>query len=363
MLSASAHGERSEPAAWRRLLLALPALLAAVALVQADGPRPGAFAAAVAKAAPSVVRVELPDGRPRPDLPRRHLFREVAARESGAGIVVGPDLVLTHAAVVAHEADGWTIATPGGQRVRAVLARLELQDEVAVLRTLEPLQAPPLATGSAAGLRAGHLVLALGDPFGSGRDATPAASLGVVEGRGRLDAAEVTYRGDVLLTSAAINPGIEGGPLLDLEGRVVGLLAPLARDRRSGALHGHALPIEVALPVVAAARRGAAPVRLGVATRPVGGGLLVERVAAGGPAAAAGLRPNDLLRALDGAPLATNDELRRALLPRAPGERVRLQVRRAGADLELEATLAEAARPGRADDEPRDDERRKEGPR
>lgn len=345
-VSPLAQGARS---ALRSLMLLLPAVTALLLVLLLDGrggaqegSAPGGFTVAVAKAAPSVVRIELPETRARGLLPRRALFREVAARESGAGVVVGPDLVLTHAAVVAFDAPSFTVTTVTGQRVQATVARLDADDEVAVLRAGAPLDAPLVVPGRSAPLRAGNLVLALGDPFGTARDAAAAASLGVVEGRTRLDAAEATFAGEVLLTSARINPGCEGGPLVDLDGRLLGLVAPLARDRRTGALVGHALPIEAVWPHVEGARRGPRG-KLGLVGRSgagAGEGVMIERLAPNGPAAAAGARVGDRLRRLADRDVGTNEELRRALAARAAGEKVALRLRRGDAELVVEATLA-----------------------
>ncbi len=340
----------------RSLMLLVPVAVASLLVVLVDARHragaqeasvavgPGGFAVAVAKAAPSVVRIELPESRARALLPRRALFREVAARESGAGVIVGPDLILTHAAVVAFDAPSFTVTTVTGQRVQATVSRLDADDEVAVLRAGQPLAAPAIVPGASGPLRAGNLVLALGDPFGTARDAAAAASLGVVEGRARLEAAEVTFAGEVLLTSARINPGCEGGPLVDLDGRLLGLVAPLARDRRTGALVGHALPIEAVWSHVEGARRGPRG-RLGLVGRAPradegGAGIVVERVTAGGPAAAAGARVGDRLLRLGDRAVASTEELRRALAARAAGERVPLVVRRGDAELPLQVTLA-----------------------
>lgn len=315
---------------------------AALRLGAQDAPaaplRLGLVADVAARVGPSVVRVELTGGRARGDLPRRHLFRPVAERDGGSGIVVGPDLVVTHGALADAVAPSFTIITASGERRAATLLHLDARREVAVLRTAERLAAPAatLLPLDAPAPRTGALVLALGDPFGTARDATATVSLGNIEGRARLDAAEVAWDGEVLLTTAAINPGSEGGALVDLEGRVVGLLAPLARDRRSGALHGHALPAEVVLAVLAAATGGPAP-KLGLAARssPDGRGLLVERVTPGGAAERAGVRAGDLLLRAGDAALGSNEALRAALAA-ARGVTVRLVLERGGAELTLE---------------------------
>ncbi|MCO5170132.1 MAG: S1C family serine protease [Planctomycetes bacterium] len=315
------------------LVPALAATLVAAGLrlgaQEAPPPRLALVGDLVARVGPSVVRVETTPGRTRGDLPRRHLLRPVAGREGGSGLVVGRDLVVTHAALADAAAPAFTVTTARGQRVTASLLLLDARREVAVLQAADALDVPALDLAPA-WPRTGEVVLALGDPFGAARDAAAAVTVGVVEGRTRLDAPESAYSGEVLLTSAAINPGSEGGALVDLAGRVVGLLAPLGRDRRSGALHGHAVPAEAVLAALAAARDDGP--RLGLAARPVTGGLLVERVTPGGAAARAGVRAGDVLVRAGDVALGSPDALRAAL---AAGAR-RLVVVRDGAEVTLD---------------------------
>jgi S1-C subfamily serine protease len=298
----------------------------------------------IERASASVVRVALESGRPRGDAPRWHLLRRVASREAGAGVALGHDLVLTHASLAMYDEPRYTVTTRSGRRCAAHLIHLDLARELAVLRA-EGLDAPAAETGSSQALRAGHLVLALGDPFGMAVDAQPTATLGVLEGRGRVDAIESRYTGDVLLTDAPINPGSEGGALLDLEGRLVGVLAPLALDRRlEGAarpgeepdLTGYAIPVEAALATLRVAVRP--PREAGFVGRTDEGGVAVVRVEARGVAQAAGLRVGDLVVAAGAQGVRTTEELRAALRDVGEGAPATLEltVERAGARLALE---------------------------
>jgi S1-C subfamily serine protease len=286
-----------------------------------------AVRAAIARAAPSVVRVDVDGRRPRGDAPRWRFFREIPARQEGSGFVVDERLIVTHASLALYEAPSFTVTTPRGIEHPAELVHLDLEREVAVLRTSQRLGLTPVVLAGTAALRPGSMVIALGDPFGTARDSRPAASLGILEGRLRLDAREVSYTGGVLVTDAAINPGNEGGPLIDLEGRVVGLLAPLARDRRTGTLVGHALPAEVVVASLAEMRDGPG---LGFSARdlPDGAGVQVVEVYPGTPAHRAGLRSGDLLRVAQGLDVSSLADLR-VVLARAEGT-LRLEVDRHG---------------------------------
>lgn len=344
-----------------RLAVLVPPLLAglvvlAVRAEEGEPAGPPSVRRAIARAAPSVVLVEVDGERPRGDAPRRRFFRPVAGRDAGAGVVVGEHLVLTHAALALYEDPSFRVTTASGARHPARLAALDLERELAVLRVEGALDAPAAALGASDGLRVGNLVVALGDPFEEARDAQPAATLGVVEGRLALESRAASYAGEVLLTDAAINPGSEGGPLVDLEGRVVGVLAPLVRDRRTGGLHGHAVPIEAARPLLAEAEGGArrGP-KLGFLGRAGRGGVVVAVVRAGGPAERAGLRAGDVILAVAGRRVRSSADLRRAIGAWEPEGPLRLEVERDGERRVLDVDVGG----GRGDQPPG----REEGPR
>ncbi|RMG10377.1 MAG: serine protease [Planctomycetota bacterium] len=336
------------------LLLAL--CCGAGALVRGEGPAQesgeeaslGAVPSAYRRAARSVVRVRREGGRPRGDAPQRRILPALLPGSQGSGVILGPQRVLTHAGLALYEDARYVVTTATGQRVDADLAALDLERGVALLETRAPLDAPAARTAPSGALAVGTPLLAVGDPFAMAHDGRAAVSLGILEGRCVLDAPGETYPGEVLLTDAAINPGSEGGALVDLRGRVVGLLCPLAFDRRlqpadEGAspherpLLGYALPVEVAL-AVARPRRPDAP-RLGFAGRAEAGGLRVVSVEPGGPAARAGLRPGDLIREAGGVPLRRGDVLRR-LAARARGTVLELTLEREGTALRVRLDLA-----------------------
>jgi S1-C subfamily serine protease len=295
----------------------------------------------VARVAPGVVRVEVDGGDRVLARPERRLFQdaETSVREGGAGVVLRRDgLILTHAALVAFAAPRVEVLTGEGRRLPAqVLARDEGLDVALLKADVGTESLVPLALGTIAGLEPGRLVVAFGNPFGVARDSRPSASLGVVSTIGALDAPEAVYKGDVIVTDAAVNPGNDGGPLVDLDGNVLGILAPLVRDRRTRSVVGYAIPIDAIAPRLEALARGTASAHLGVL---VGEGLAVARIVPGGPAERAGLHEGDRLVAFDGAVLGTKEDLRQALARRRAGSRVTLTVEREGRTLELTLELA-----------------------
>jgi S1-C subfamily serine protease len=297
----------------------------------------------IARVAPGVVRIEVDGTRP-VARPEKRFFRDLAAepREGGAGIVLRADgLILTHATLVAYDLTRIEVLTGTGRRLVAELVARDPDLEVALLKAdvgKEPLV--PLELGTTIGLEPGRLVLTFGNPFGVARDSRASASLGVVTALGPLDAREVLYAGPIVATDAALNPGNEGGPLVDLDGRVLGVLAPLVRDRRAGSMVGYAIPIDAIAPRLEALARGGAPARIGLLVD-AGPPLSVARVVPEGPADKAGVAEGDTLLELDGTVLALKDDLRRVLATKRPGAKVKLKVARKGVTLVLDLELGE----------------------
>ena len=202
---------------------------------------------------------------------------------------------------------------------------------------------PPAELGDAAALRVGQLVVAIGNPHGFAGSVTA----GVVSALGRSlpTRAGATMRvvDDVIQTDAALNPGNSGGALVDGRGRVVGINTAVA-----GVGLGLAVPINATTRGIVAALMRDGRVRrawIGIAggTRPlpprvaaaVGRerGVEVVEVTEDSPAAAAGLRPEDLVVAIDGLPVRGVDDMHRLLTGERIGRDCELTVMRNGGEL------------------------------
>ncbi|RMG19034.1 MAG: PDZ domain-containing protein, partial [Planctomycetota bacterium] len=225
----------------------------------------------------------------------------------------------------------------GGVRASARVVGLDPLANIALLRLEEPDQVaarmggelPALPFAPAGALRVGQNVFSVGNAFDSLRlDGQPAFSQGVVTTVAR--ARQGVYRGPVIETDAAVNPGAFGGPLVDGRGRVVGVLVPSFSPRR---WLGEAIPAGVVSAAVNALKAGEPPAhgRLGVRLRSSGGeaqpdGVEVAEVAADGPAARAGLRAGARIVAIDGARVYDTADVARELAPLPPGAPVRLDL-------------------------------------
>lgn len=243
-----------------------------------------------------------------------------------------------------------------GPRDEAVVAELVGADrgtDLALLRIAIPsgVEVSPLPLGRASDLRVGDPVLAIGSPFGLDRTAT----VGIVSALGRQVTAPDGFPiAGVIQTDAAINHGNSGGPLLDRDGRVVGINTQIA-DSGVNANVG----VAFAVPVELAARNvdrwlsgqqvGHAWMGVTATTLPaaladrleVDGGVQIFAVADDSPAMRAGLKPapdkttiagvpyasgGDVLMALDGRRLLSFDDLQEALGRAQPGDRITLEV-------------------------------------
>jgi serine protease Do len=200
-------------------------------------------------------------------------------------------------------------------------------------------------------LRQGQLVMAFGSPLGLENS----ASLGVVSAVARqLKPDEPMI---YVQTDASINPGNSGGPLVDAEGRMVGLNTMILSQSGGNEGIGFAAPSHIVRSVYeqlrksGRVRRGVIGVRAQTITPSLAAGLglvfdrgvVLSDVTPAGPAEAAGLRPGDILLALDGKPMANARQFDVNLYRRVPGDRVTLSVRRGTQTLDL--TVSVVARP------------------
>ncbi len=274
----------------------------------------------VARAAPSVVGVE-------------------HRRGQGSGVALAQDgFVLTNAHVAAGRGPGrgpLRIRLSGSRAVSGEVVGMDERTDLAVVRA-EARDLVPLALSDRR-LRVGELVLAIGNPLGFERS----VSVGVVSALHRnLPAPNQTILEGLVQTDAAVNPGNSGGPLVDARGAIVGIttaMLPWARGI------GFAVPAHTA-GWVASVLIHEGEVRrpfLGVAARgedlepaltaEVGRSRAVRilQVVQGSPAAAAGLRPDDLVVGAGGSPVETLDDVVRVMVLGHPAE-IALDVLRAG---------------------------------
>jgi len=262
------------------------------------------------------------------------------ATGGGSGVVITPDgFMLTSAHVVAGT-DGTVDASfVDGREVRAEVVGADPLSDLAVLRS-DSTGLEPAVLGDAEALRVGQLVVAIGNPNGFAGSVTA----GVVSALGRSLPVSSRAAGriveNVIQTDAALNPGNSGGALADGRGCVIGINTAVA-----GVGLGLAVPVNATTRKIVAAlmrdgrvRRawigiagGARPLPPAVATA-VGRkrGVEVVEVIPDSPAARSGLRPEDLVVAVDGEPVHGINDLVRLLTGDRIDQRVELATYRAG---------------------------------
>ena len=269
----------------------------------------------------------------------------------GSGVVITPDgFTLTSAHVVARTEGRGRASFVDGRELEFEVVGSDPLSDLAVLR-VDGRDLAPAELGDAERLRVGQLVVAIGNPHGF----TGSVTAGVVSALGRSlptrSGANVRVVDNVIQTDAALNPGNSGGALADGRGRVVGINTAVA-----GVGLGLAVPINAATRRIIAALMSEGRFRrayLGIAggprplppklARELGrkSGIEIVEVVEGGPAAQAGLRPEDLIVELDGSPIEGMDELQRVVVSELIGRAVRAKVVREGREHELELVPAE----------------------
>jgi putative serine protease PepD len=266
--------------------------------------------------------------------------------DTGTGLVIDTrGDILTASHVVAGASAIAAKFQNGPVRAASVLGT-DTSNDVSVLHVNPSgLTLHPLSLGSIQSLVAGDPLAVIGDPFGYNRS----LSTGVVSGLGRTIQAPNGFPiANALQTDAALNPGNSGGPVLDLQGQVVGIADQIATggstvDQGSGV--GFAVPIDPVKAELSALESGQTVEHpyLGAGLQEASinqQGAQVQSVAAGSPAAAAGLRAGDLITALDGGTVNGPSQLVGHLAVLKPGDKVTLTVTRRSKVIKLTATLA-----------------------
>jgi putative serine protease PepD len=264
---------------------------------------------------------------------------------TGSGFVVDPDgTIVTNAHVVGKSQDVTVRFDEDDEPVKAKVLGTDPSTDIAVLK-IDPEAAggrvEALELTKAGDVNVGDTALAIGNPFGLERTATA----GIVSATGReIQAPNGFSIAGAIQTDAPINPGNSGGPLLDGEGRVLGVNSQILTGGSQGNVGiGFAVPsttLSEVLPVLKAGRRISRPY-LGISTaeRPSGDGALVGGVVRGGPGDDAGLRARDIVMQIGETKIEQPEDVAAAIEGRKPGDRVELTVTRGGTRRTLEVTL------------------------
>jgi S1-C subfamily serine protease len=298
-------------------------------------------------------------------------FLEPVLQDGGSGsgsIIDTRGYVLTNNHVI-ERASKVLINLADGAQLEGTVVGTDPENDLAVLK-FDPPRGAELKTvpfGTSGNLKVGQKVMAIGNPFAFERTLT----VGIVSGLGRpIQTSRQNIIRDMIQTDASINPGNSGGPLLDAQGRMIGINTMIYSPTGSSVGIGFAVPVNTAKRVVAEliaygrVRRGwidASVVQLfpdlvNYAELPVSSGLLVSRTSRNGFAEQAGIRQGsepvryrssviylggDIITSVDGMKTETLADLYSALEDNKPGERIEIEVMRNGRPVKLTLILAD----------------------
>ena len=274
---------------------------------------------------------------------------------TGSGFLFTPDGYLLTNSHVVHGAARLEVLRPDGTRSEAQLLGEDPDTDLAVLRIGASRALPHLTLGDSSRLRVGQIAIAIGNPLGFNHTVTS----GIVSALGRsLRSRAGRMIDNVIQTDAALNPGNSGGPLLDTRGRVIGVNTAIIPGAQAICFavavnsaqwvvtqlftHGRVRRAFIGLSgsTVALSRRAARVLDVDSQDSCV----RVSEVQPGSPAAMAGLKSDDLIVGIDGAPARTVDDLHRLLDESRIGKLCVLRIVRGGQALYLHITPMEARR-------------------
>jgi S1-C subfamily serine protease len=270
---------------------------------------------------------------------------------AGTGFVISADgVIVTNNHVVEGADKIQAVFSDGTSRSAKVLGRSPASD-LAVVQ-VDATGLPTIELGDSEQVQVGDDVVAIGNALAL--QGGLSVTRGIVSGLHReVGTNEGGALDDVIQTDAAINPGNSGGPLVDAQGRVIGINTAIA-DPGSAQNVGFAIPISNAKAVIDQLRNGKQPAYLGVSTLDVDqaeadghklsvdAGAYVQSVGSGTPAAKAGIEVGDVVTEVDGKSIAGAASLGNVIRQYKPGDKVEITVDRDGDTKTFTITLGEA---------------------
>ena len=346
-----------------------PAVRPAVASAPAFAPPPGAplsFADIFEKVSPAVVQINVtskaspqslripglegfdivPRGKKAPGQDGEDGDTPAAPKQqsAGSGFFISADgYIVTNNHVVA-DADDIQVVMKDGRELKATLVGRDEGTDLAVIKVVDPkaknADFPYVNFENQAKPRVGDWVITIGNPFGLGGTATAGIISAYNRDLGDTTSSFVNY----IQIDAPINRGNSGGPSFDIYGRVIGVNSAIYSPSGGSVGIGFAIPADIAEATAKQLIAGGKVVRgyIGVTIQdfspemaeaqgtPNVKGAIVAELVPGGPAAKAGLLPDDILTAVNGTPVANRSELTREVAKARPGEVIKMSILRDG---------------------------------
>ncbi len=324
------------------------------------------FADAIRTASPSVVKVTAAT---------RSLAMGTVQVSIASGVVLSSDGLIATSLSALGQSKRPTVMLADGSQVVAAIVATDPKMDIAILKITAPgLRALEFSTSTP---RVGQWVIGIGNPFGLSQTRTDPLSVtvGVISAIHPIQAADYSYGGPLIVSDVIINPGANGGALVDLDGRLVGLCIKEIRSKATNTELSVAVPAGDLSPLLDMARKTSpapaeteiAPARppdnttapLPVPARPTPSGYLgayiiddakattgayVEHVVPGSPAADAGLKEGDVVTTFNGKQVPNGRQLLQQLDPLVVGARVEMTVLRDKKEVKIAATLTRTPR-------------------
>jgi serine protease Do len=334
------------------------------AVAQMNAPRSGGgdvarvgerFEFVAKKVSPAVVAVEAV----KQTQPRGSSGKSRSIDESGSGVLIRvarhPGIyVLTNNHVIQQAPpDQITVSLADNRILKPSRVWADPESDVAIM-LLNVAELPTAALGDSDGARVGQWVLAIGSPFGLNQTVTH----GIISARerGQVSLGSTIRIKDFLQTDAAINPGSSGGPLINLDGEVIGINTAIASHSGSNSGVAFSIPINLVKRIIdqlldrGSVARGYLGLQVAQSFEPADAallglthaqGALVETVYPSTPAAEAGLRSRDVILEVDGVAVRNENHFINLISSLPAGRRVRLKVWRERRPTTLEAVIGD----------------------
>ncbi|SFB67572.1 serine pepetdase DegS [Polaromonas sp. OV174] len=333
--------------------------------VPRTGAAAGSFASAAKVASAAVVSINTSKAaarNPQADDPWfKFFFGDQGPGEAqaglGSGVIVSPGgYILTNNHVV-EGADEIEVILNDTRKARAQVIGTDPDTDLAILK-IELDKLPVIVLGNSDALQVGDPVLAIGNPFGVGQTVTG----GIVSALGRNQLGINTFE-NFIQTDAAINPGNSGGALVDVNGNLMGINTAIY-SRSGGSMGiGFAIPVSTAKQVLDGIVKDGQVTRGWIGVEPQDlnpelaetfrikpealktGGVIITGVLQNGPAAQAGIRPGDVITAVNGKPVGSVSQLLTAVAALKPGTPAPLSVLRGDGKAEIAVVPGKRQRP------------------
>ncbi len=270
----------------------------------------------------------------------------------GSGVIVsGEGYIVTNNHVV-EGADAIEVGLADGRKAAAKIVGTDPETDLAVIRIKER-DLPVMVLGQPDEARVGDVVLAIGNPFGVGQTVT----MGIISAVGRNNL-HINHFENFIQTDAAINFGNSGGALVDTHGNLLGINSAIYSQTGGSIGIGFAIPVSTARTVLESIIKHGQVVRgwIGIESQDITpelatsfglgrqSGAIIAGVVRNGPADRAGVRPGDILLAVEGKPVANTGEMLNLVAQLEPGAKAKLKLMRENRESTVDVTVGKRPR-------------------